>query len=253
MDGYRVGEVAALAGVSVRTMHHYDEIGLLPPSGRSGGGYRLYTAEDLRRLQQIMFYRELGFGLDDIAAMLTDPNETTDDHLRRQHRLLRERLARHEELLRAIEKEMEARQMGISLTPEEQLEIFGSDKFTGEYAQEAEQRWGETDAWKESQRRTSAYSKQDWVEIKSEDDAIRADFADAMARGVSADSAEAAAIAERHRRHISDRFYECAPEFHRCLAEMYVADDRFRANYDDVAPGLAHYVHDAIMANADRG
>lgn len=74
-----------------------------------------------------------------------------------------------------------------------------------------------------------------------------------MARGVPADSAEATALAERHRRHISHRFYECAPEFHRCLAEMYVADDRFRANYDDVAPGLAHYVHDAIMANADRG
>jgi DNA-binding transcriptional MerR regulator len=253
MDGYRVGEVAALAGVSVRTMHHYDEIGLLPPSGRSSGGYRLYTAEDLRRLQQIMFYRELGFGLDDIAAMLADPNETTDDHLRRQHRLLRERLAQHEELLRAIEKEMEARQMGISLTPEEQLKIFGSDKFTGEYTQEAEQRWGETDAWKESQRRTSAYSKQDWVEIKAEDDAIRADFADAMARGVPADSAEATAIAERHRRHISDRFYACAPEFHRRLAELYVADGRFRANYDDVAPGLAHYVHDAIIANGERG
>lgn len=252
MTGYRVGEVAALVGVSVRAMHHYHEIGLLPPSGRSSAGYRLYTSADLERLRLIMFYRELDFGLDDIAAMLTDPDATVAGHLRRQHRLLRERIARHEELLRAIEKEVEAREMGIALNPEEQLQIFGTDKVTGEYAEEAEQRWGETDAWRESRRRTASYTKQDWIEIKVEDDALRADFADAMARGLPADGVEARALAERHRQHISGRFYACAPELHRGLAELYVSDDRFRANYDDTAPGLAQYVHDAIVAGADR-
>ncbi len=150
MDGYTVGEVAKLSGVSVRTLHHYDELALLTPAGRSSAGYRLYSGEDLRRLQQILFYRELEFSLEEIAAMLADPTADTDEHLRRQHRLVRERQARNAGLLAAIEKEMEARAMGISLTPEEQFEIFGTDKID-EYQEEAKSKWGDTDTWSESQ------------------------------------------------------------------------------------------------------
>src|SRR5262245_15939296 len=141
VDEHTVGDVARLAGVSVRTLHHYDEVGLLPASGRSEAGYRLYSPTDLERLRRILFYRELDFGLDDIAAMLADPAAGTDDHLRRQHRLLRERRARDQVLLTAIEHEMEARQMGISLTPEEQLEVFGTAQLA-EQMQEAQERWG---------------------------------------------------------------------------------------------------------------
>ena len=128
MNEYLVGDVARLAHISVRTLHHYHRIGSVTPSGRSPAGYRLYADEDLRRLQQVLFYRELEFGLDQIAEILADPEAGTDDHLRHQHRLVRERQARNQALLAAIEKEMEARQMGISLTPEEQFEIFGTDK-----------------------------------------------------------------------------------------------------------------------------
>jgi DNA-binding transcriptional MerR regulator len=145
--GYSIGEIAALAHVSVRTLHHYDQTGLLGPAGRTAAGHRRYGRDDLQRLRTILFYRELGFGLEQIAEILADPGGTTDDHLRAQHRMLRSRIDRDTDLLRAIEKEMEARRMGISLTPEEQFEIFGSDKHTGEYAQDAERRWGDTDAW----------------------------------------------------------------------------------------------------------
>ena len=142
VNEYTVGEVARLSRVSVRTLHHYDRLGLLRPGGRSAAGYRLYSDADLRRLRQVLFYRELEFGLDEIAEILADPDAGTDDHLRRQHRLLRHRQARHQALLSAIEREMEARKMGIALTPEEQFEIFGTDK-SEEHAQEAGQRWGE--------------------------------------------------------------------------------------------------------------
>jgi DNA-binding transcriptional MerR regulator len=251
VDDYSIGAVAEFAHVSVRTLHHYDEIGLVVPSARTAAGHRRYSAADLRRLRDVLYYRELGFGLDDIARMLADPGAATDTHLRRQHRLLRDRIARDTQLLRALEKEMEGRRMGISLTPEEQFEIFGSDKYTGEYAQEAERRWGDTAAWQESQRRTAAYTKQDWLAIKAEADEINQAFAAAMRDGAPADGARATEIAERHRQHLSRWFYECAPEFHRGLAELYVADERFRANYATVAPGLAQYVHDAIVASAD--
>ena len=179
---YTVGALARLSGVTVRTLHHYDSIGLLSPSARSAAGYRLYSEADLLRLRQVLFYRELGFGLDEIAEILADPADGTDDHLRRQHRLLRERSARTAALLRAVEKEMEARDMGMALTPEEQFEVFGTDKMA-EYTEEARQRWGDTDAWQESQRRSAAYTKEDWITIKAEADANIQGFADLMRAG----------------------------------------------------------------------
>lgn len=250
MDEFTVGDVARLSGVSVRTLHHYDQIGLLTPGARSASGYRLYSDADLGRLRQVLFYRELEFGLDEIAQILADPDARTDDHLRRQHRLLRERQARTRVLLGAIENEMEARQMGISLTPEEQLEIFGNDKFGAEYADEAERRWGGTDAWMQSRRRTASYTKEDWIAIKSEGDANVQAFLDAFRAGEPADGAVATELAERHRQHICNWFYDCGYTLHRGLADLYIADPRYYAGWDEAAPGFSEYVHDAIHANA---
>jgi len=247
---YSVGEVAALAHVSVRTLHHYDGVGLLRPSRHTAAGHRRYTDADLQRLREILFYRELDFGLDEIADMLDDPGAGTDTHLRTQHRLLRERIARQQHLLAALEKQMEAREMGTSLTPEEQFEVFGTDKVGGEWHDEAKERWGDTDQWKESQRRTAAYTKEDWVRLKVEGDAGLREFRDLMQSGAPADGPAGQALAEQHRQYISRWFYDCGYDVHRGLAETYVADPRFTATYDQVAPGLAQYVHDAIVANA---
>jgi MerR family transcriptional regulator, thiopeptide resistance regulator len=248
---YTVGQVARLTGVTVRTLHHYDQIGLLSPADRSGAGYRRYGDEDLRRLQRIMFYRELGFALEDITDLISDPDADPTEHLRRQHRLLTARLDRTRRLVEAVETALEAEKMGISLTPEERLEVFG-DHDPAQYADEVEERWGDTDAYRETRRRTTAYTKHDWLTIKAEAAAITQAFAAARASGVAAHSAEAMDIAERHREHIRRWFYDCRPEMHRGLGEMYVADERFAANYDSLAPGLAAYVRDAFAANADR-
>ena len=248
---YTVGKVANLAGVTVRTLHHYDEIGLLAPTDRTSGGYRSYGVGDLERLRRILFYRELGFPLDGIDDPRR-PARGRAEHLRRQHRLLTERIERLQAMAAAIEKELEAQQMGISLTPEEQFEVFGTDKVGGEWADEAEQRWGNTEAYRQSQQRTSKYTKQDWVKLKAEaDESLRA-FADALRAGTSADSPAAMDLAEAHREYISRWFYDCDHDTHRGLAQMYVADPRFSKLYEDIAPGLAQYVHDAIMANAAR-
>lgn len=251
MDEHTVGEVARLSGVSVRTLHHYDAIGLLVPGERSPAGYRLYAEADLARLRQILFYRELDFGLDEIAEILADPDGRSDDHLRRQHRLLRHRQTRTSVLLDAIEYEMEARRMGISLTPEEQFEIFGTTKLD-EHTAEAQARWGDTDAWKQSQRRTAAYTKEDWLAIKAEADANIAGFAAAIQADEPADGTVAMDLAEAHREHLVRWFYPCDHEWHRNLAALYVSDPRYAATWDEVAPGFSRYVHDAFLANADR-
>src|SRR4051812_17592715 len=105
-----------MAGVSVRTLHHYDRIGLLRPSGRTPAGYRLYGEADLLRLHDVLAYRELGFSLEQVASILDDPQTDTATHLREQHRLVRNRIGRLNEVLEHLEKMMEAEQMGINLT-----------------------------------------------------------------------------------------------------------------------------------------
>ncbi len=139
-----VGAVAKVAGVSVRTLHHYDDIGLVSPAKRGPNGYREYGDADLTRLQQVLFYRELGFPLDEIAALL-DGGADPRDHLLRQRRLLAGRIERLQRMAAAVEHQLEAGAMGVSLTPEERFEVFG-DFDPDEYAGEAEQRWGDTDA-----------------------------------------------------------------------------------------------------------
>lgn len=246
---YTVGQVAGFAGVTVRTLHHYDEVGLLSPSERTYAGHRRYDDRDLDRLQQILFYRELGFGLDRIADLLDDPATDPMDQLRRQHALLTDRIGQLRAMAAAVEHAMEARKMGIRLTPEEKFEIFGPD-YDPTWEQEAERRWGGTDAWAESRRRTATYTKEDWERCKAESEAVTLRFAALLAAGTAADSPEARSAAEDHRLHIGRHFYECTHDVHRGLAEMYVADPRFTATYEAVAPGLAAYIHDAILANA---
>ncbi|OEU94772.1 MerR family transcriptional regulator [Streptomyces oceani] len=248
---YSVGQVADFAGITVRTLHHYDEVGLLPPSERTSVGHRRYGEADLDRLQQILFYRELGFSLEEVAVLLDDPEVDPFEHLRRQHVLLEERIGRLREMAAAVKQAMEARRMGIQLTPEERLEVFGGSD-PEQYSEEVEQRWGDTEAYRESQRRAASYTKEDWQRIERERQDNERSFGAAFAAGTPADSAEAMDLAEEHRQHIHRNFYDCSYEMQGCLGELYVSDERFRQHYDEAQPGLARYIHDAIKANADR-
>ncbi|MEE6295011.1 MerR family transcriptional regulator [Georgenia wangjunii] len=244
-----VGQVAARYGVTVRTLHHYDDVGLLTPSARSRSGYRQYTPDDLTRLQHIVVYRRLGFPLEAIAELLD--GGAVVEHLRRQKDVVMSRLDEMKDLVTAIDRALEQEMNGTNLTPDEQKELFG-DGFEDEYAAEAEERWGDTDAWRQSQARTSRYTKTDWEEISAETAAINAAYVAAMEAGLPASSPEAMDAAERARVQIHERFYDIDAQFHRNLGDMYVADPRFAKTYEDIHPGLAGYVRDAIHANADR-
>lgn len=248
---YSVGQVAALAHVTVRTLHHYDEVGLLSPSDRTPAGYRQYSDADLERLQQILFYRELGFPLDQVAAILDGDAADAASHLRVQLRLLNERIGRLQAMARSVEKALEAQLMGSSLTPEERFEVFGSF-VPEEHESEATERWGGAPAFEESQRRVGKYTKEDWLRIKAAGDELSGALVRAMTSGLPPTGEQAMHLAEQHRQHISRWFYDCSYEVHRGLGEMYVADSRFTAHYDQLAPGLAVYLRDAIAANAER-
>jgi DNA-binding transcriptional MerR regulator len=246
-DANTVGTVAALTGVSVRTLHHYDHIGLVVPSVRTSAGYRGYTDADIERLHLVLVYRSVGIALDEIRALLDDPGADELEQLRRQHALLLEQADRLQHTIKAVEELMNAHRSGIQLTAQEQIEIFGTTAFSEEYATEAEERWGETDAWKQSQQRVSQFSKEDWIAIKADGDALLEALARAKRDGVQPGSAPANELAARHRASI-ERFYDCGDDMHRNLVEMYLADERFTRYYDDVEPGLAQFLHDIVVA-----
>ena len=257
MDAKTVGAVAARTAVSVRTLHHYDHIGLVVPSVRTPAGYRGYTDADIERLHVVLVYPLLTCGpssvgpqLEDIRALLDDGDADVLEHLQRQHRLLLEQADRLEHTIKAVEELMSAHRSGIQLTAEEQIEIFGTTAFGEDYAVEAEQRWGETDAWKQTQQRTAELTKQDWIDIKAEGDALLQALAEAKRGGVQPGSPVADELVARHRAAI-ERFYDFGGEMHRNLVEMYVADERFTRYYDDVEPGLAQFVRDIVIASID--
>ena len=247
MDAKTVGAVAALTGVSVRTLHHYDHIGLVVPSVRTQAGYRGYTDSDIERLHLVLVYRSVGLPLDEIRILLDDDADVVA-HLQRQHQLLSRQADRLNDSIKAVEELMNAHRRGIQLTAEEQVEIFGTTAFGDEYAVEAQQRWGETDAWAQSQRRTAAFSKDDWIRIKADGDALLTALAKAKREGIAPGSAPADDLAARHRASIA-QFYDCDDEMQRCLVGMYLVDERFTRYYDDVEPGLAQYLHDIVVAS----
>lgn len=248
---YTVGQLSKLARVSVRTLHHYDEIGLLEPSGRSRAGYRLYTDRDLERLQQVLFFRELGFALEDIGRILSDPGFDRREALCAQRSLLVDKLERLKSVLALVDRTLGSLETGANMTDEEMFEVFG-DFDPHEHEEEAQRRWGDTDAYKESHERTRRYTKHDWQKIRDEAESVYDALASAMAAGKAADSDEVMDLAERHRRHIDRWFYACSHTMHAGLGEMYVSDPRFRDNFERRAEGLADFFRDAIAANAAR-
>jgi DNA-binding transcriptional MerR regulator len=248
---WTVGQAAQLARVSVRTLHHYDEIGLLSPSARSAAGYRLYAIDDLERLQQILFFRELGFPLDEIARILGDPAFERRSALEAQRALLAEKAARVELMLVAIDDALDALEKGTHVSENDMFDVFdGFDP--SEYEQEVQERWGNTDAYKESARRTKSYTKSDWERFKAEQEANGARMIALFEGGAAPDSPEAMDIAEEARLLIDSWFYPLSHEMHSGLAEMYLADPRFTATYEKMSLGLAQWWHDAILANAAR-
>ena len=245
-----VGQVAGSFGVSVRTLHHYDAEGLVVPSARTHAGYRLYTDADLARLATVVTYRRLGLPLSEVRALL-DGEGTAEEHLRRQRDAVVSRLGELQRLVTAIDRALEREMEQQPATTEDLKELFG-DGFSEEYQAEAQERWGDTDAWTQSASRTKRYTKADWEQVKADQEASGRRLVEAMQAGHPPTSTEAMDAAEAARLVIHRWFYDSDHAFHRGLADMYVADPRFTKTYDDREPGLAQYGPDAIHANADR-
>jgi len=249
---YRIKELASLAGVSVRTLHHYDRIGLLAPQSRNASGYRLYGEAELFRLQQILLYREMELPLGKIGELLDRADFDFRNELARHRRSIEEKAARLAVLLTTIDKTI-ARLGGETnmLSDEELYEGFDKSEIE-EIKAESAKRWGDTAAYKESQRRVARMSAADWATVKEEGGAVDQACSAAFKAGKAPGSPEVQRLMARKAEHLRT-FYEPSAEMFKGLGEMYVADERFKRTYDKIATGLAEYLREAMAVYAASG
>jgi DNA-binding transcriptional MerR regulator len=234
----QIKEFAKISGVSVRTLHYYDEIGLLPPAFvERTTGYRYYDENSLLRMQEILFYRELDFSLKSISEILSSPDHDTRRSLEEQKKLLTLKKERLERLISSIDAAMKGDNI---------MEAFDNSEFEA-YKAEAQEKWGKTDAYKEHSEKTKHYSQEKWNGLADGMDRIMAQFAVCMKAGNTPASAEAQSLAKTLQEHITANYYHCTKEILAGLGQMYVADERFQNNIDKHGKGTAVFIRDAIQ------
>lgn len=236
----KIHEVAAISGVTVRTLQYYDQIGLLIPSEVTEAGYRIYHEEDLDRLQQILFFRELEFPLKEIKDIMNNPNYDRLEALRKQKIMLLEKRSRMDRLIRLVEEKLGGQQ-DMSFKEFSMESIENQKK---QYAEEVRNRWGASDAYAEYEKKTKKYSKEDWNSILQVSDSIMGEFA--KYRDLLPEDERVQELVARWQDFITSHYYECTKEILAGLGKMYVCDNRFRENIDKHGEGTAELMSKAI-------
>ena len=236
----KVSEVAKLTGVTVRTLHYYDEIGLLKPSKVTEAGYRLYSNADLEILQQILFFRELDFSLSDIREIMLNPTYSRETALQNHRELLLQKRKHIDGLISLVDKTLKG-DNDMSFKQFDTTEIKNARK---EYAAEAKQRWGKSDAYTEYEEKVSAYDDPQWKLLNGEGSYILREFGEN--RHLDPASKEAQALVKKWQEFITANFYNCTTAILSCLGEMYISDDRFTQNIDRYGQGTALFMATAI-------
>ena len=233
----QIKEFAKFTGVSVRTLHYYDEIGLLRPADvDKATGYRFYDEGSLLRMQEILFYRELDFSLKSTGEILSSPNYDKDKALKEQKQLLVLKKERLERMIDAIDSAVKG---------ENVMKAFDNSEFETHKA-EAKERWGQTDAYKDYAEKTKNYGKDKWSGIVTGMDSILGEFALCMKNGSAPEAEEVQNLVQKLQNHITENFYTCTKEILSGLGQMYVADERFKNNIDKHADGTAEFIGEAI-------
>ncbi len=233
----QVKEFAEFTGVSVRTLHYYDEIGLLKPAFVDKfTGYRFYDESSILRMQEILFYRELDFSLKNIAEILSSPDYNKTKALKMQKNLLLLKKERLERLISAIDRAEKGENI---------MNAFDNSEFEN-YKEEVKEKWGQTDAFKEHNEKTKDYEKQKWNNLSEEMNNIFSQFSECIKNDDKADSEKAQNLVKDLQNHITENYYHCTNEILFGLGQMYVADERFKNNIDKHGSGTAEFLNKAI-------
>ncbi|MFC0522146.1 MerR family transcriptional regulator [Pontibacillus salicampi] len=244
---FKVKDVANLVGVSVRTLHHYDEIGLLTPDSITPAGYRVYTRSNLERLQQIMFFKEMGLTLGDIKNLLDSPEFDRLEALQMHEEMLLKKQSRLEQMLQTVRTSIQALERGEEMEENHMFNGFDKveiEKHQKKYEEEVRQKYPKAIV-DESNRRTASYDEEDWENIQQEINNIYVSIAKRMDYGP--DDAEVQKHVARWRNVITTYFYDCTLEIFRGLADLYVTDERFTNNINTIKTGLAPFLSKAMI------
>ncbi len=244
---YTVQKLAHLAGVSTRTLRYYDELGILKPARISSSGYRIYGAAEIDKLQQILFYRELGVSLEEITKILTAPSFDASRALREHRAKLLEKKAQLELLITNVDKTIASQEGGIIMTDREKFEGFKQKLISDndkQYGQEVRERWGD-DAYKRSNAKVAKMTPEQYVEATKLAEGVMETLSAAFKTGDPAGEL-AQKAADLHRQWLSFWWDGYSKEAHAGLAQMYVDDPRFTVYYDKVQPGTAEFLRDAV-------
>ncbi|QHS24021.1 MerR family transcriptional regulator [Virgibacillus sp. MSP4-1] len=242
----KVKELAEIAGISVRTLHHYDEIGLLTPAQKNAAGYRIYSEKDLSRLQQILFFRELDFPLKKIKEIMNRPDFDREEALLMHRKMLEEKRRRLDQMIRTIDRTIQNEKGEITMSDKEKF--AGFDFSHNPYEQEARKRWGDK-AVDESNHKIGRMSNEQQKALGEEFDRIYKDLA--AIRHSSPDSEEAQVAIKVWYDYLNKIGHYSLDAF-KGLGQMYVADERFTKNIDQYGEGLAVFMRDAMAIYADR-
>lgn len=236
----KINEVAKLTGITIRTLHYYDEIGLLKPRTAIETGYRLYDKNDLVKLQQILFFKELDFPLNQIKDIMGNPSFDKREALKKHKELLTKKRERIDKLITLVNNTLEGEE-NMSFT---EFDISEIENAKNKYAKEVKERWGQTDAYKESEKKTKGYSKNQWQQINEESQELLKAFANNINKAT--DSKEVQTLVKAWQDFITARYYTCTNEILQGLGQMYVADERFKNNIDKNGEGTAEFMSKAI-------
>lgn len=249
---YRAGDVARMAGTTVRSLHHYEAVGLLRPARDPENGYRVYRTDDIDRLQEILLYRRLGMPLSAIKELLDRNRHERAESLEHHLRLLKAERRRLDELIRTVETSIQHEKGIVAMTDEEKFEglkraLIEDNERT--YGHEVRERYGNAAA-DESIRRLMNMTQADYAQFQELENNVLEQLEAAVTDGADAAGPEGARICALHREWLGFTWPSYSPEAHRGLADGYLADERFRAYYDRTVPGCRQWLRDAICAHA---
>ncbi len=244
-----IKKFAQLTGVSVRTLHYYDEIGLLKPDYIDPqSGYRFYSDNALCRMQEILFYRELDFSLKDIKEIIASENYDKHEALKGQKQLLILKKKRLEKIIETIE----SAEKGENVMDFKAFDNSEFENLRENYRDEVKRRWGDTEAYHESKEKTSNYTSENWNDLNREMNEIFSDFAKVMKSGAKEADEVAQNLVSKFKKFITENQYTCTDEILFSLGEMYVSDERFKKNIDKNGEGTAEFISKAIKAFCKR-
>lgn len=237
----KINEVAKLTGITVRTLHYYDEIGLLHPQEITESGYRIYDEDSLEMLQQILFFRELDFPLNQIKEIMENPNYDKGQALNKQRELLMKKRDRLEQLIALVDRTIE----GDEPMSFQEFDITEIEKMKKQYAAEVKERWGDTEAYAQSEEKTSKYSAKQWKFLQGEGESILQQFGESRNDRPDCDATQQ--LVKKWQDYITANYYHCTNEILSGLGQMYVADERFKKNIDKYGEGTAEFMSKAIQ------